>query len=115
MAGTKSLIRNTLEGNDAFIITLQIPEIVQILPLIDVARHAALWIKLPPCHHIMYIPVGEERLEDTVSLRWICVDSREELAHLFSATTHQTSRIGLFPRERLKRLLLQCGKRHFSR
>lgn len=42
MAGTKSLIRNTLEGNDAFIITLQIPEIVQILPLIDVARHAAL-------------------------------------------------------------------------
>lgn len=63
----------------------------------------------------MYIPVGEERLEDTVGFRGIGVDSREELAHLFPATTHQTSRIRLFPRERLKRLFLQRGKRHFSR
>ena len=63
----------------------------------------------------MYISVGKERLEDTIGFRGICVDSREELAHLFSATTHQTSRIRFFPRERLKRLLFQRGKRHFSR
>ena len=63
----------------------------------------------------MYIPVGEERLEDTVGFRGIGVDSGEKLAHLFPATTHQTSRIRLFPRARLKRLFLQRGKRHFSR